>query len=242
VANEFENDLALPGIFAIGAFMVPLSVVVFFFEMNVWRNVSWFQVGKLTLLGGTLALVVGMVLFQLLPISGTGELLPALATGAIEETAKALALIIALRSLRWHWQLNGLLFGAAVGAGFAGFETAGYSFHALINGNMDQTLLWRGLLAPGGHVIWTAMIGAALWEVRGTRPFQWELLRHGIVVRRWAVAVALHGLWDADLLGGRWWLLNSLILLAVGWYLIFGILKHALAEVSTAKSAAAVTA
>jgi RsiW-degrading membrane proteinase PrsW (M82 family) len=190
----------------------------------------------MTLLGGALSLVVVMFLFLAIPGSGTGDLLPALLTGVLEEAAKALALVIALRSVRWRWQLNGLLFGAAVGAGFAGFESAGY---AMRYENMNSVLFWRSLLAPGGHVIWTAMIGAALWQVRGSRDFAWDQLWHGVVLRRWAVAVVLHGLWDADLLGGEWWLLKCLILIAVGWVLIFGILKQGLAEVAAAKGAAA---
>ena len=50
--------------------------------------------------------------------------------GVLEETGKALALLVVVGSLRYRWQLNGLLFGAAVGAGFAGFESAGYAFGA----------------------------------------------------------------------------------------------------------------
>ncbi len=238
VSSEFDNPLALPGLIVTGAFMVPLAVVIFFFELNTPRDVSAYQVGRMTLLGGALALVVTMLLFELVPDAGTGELLPALLTGVVEETAKALALLLVLRRTRWRWQLSGLLFGAAVGAGFAGFagfESAGY---AMFMGDMNKVIFWRSLLSPGGHVIWTAMIGAALWQVRGTREFAWDMLRHPVVLRRWTVAVVLHGLWDADILGARWWLLQSLILLAIGWYLIFGILKQALAEVAAAKAVA----
>jgi RsiW-degrading membrane proteinase PrsW (M82 family) len=234
VMFEFDNALAGPGLVVMGGFMVPLAVVVFFLELNTPRNVSAYQVGRMTLLGGALALVVTMFLALLIPGSGTVKLLPALLTGVIEETAKALALLLALRNVRWTWQLNGLLFGSAVGAGFAGFESAGYAAHFGVEG----TVFWRSLLAPGGHVIWTAMIGAALWQVRGARAFEWDMLKHPVVLRRWAVAVVLHGLWDAEVLGGEWWLLQCLLLLAIGWYLVFGILKQALAEVAAAKAGA----
>ncbi len=46
-----------------------------------------------------------------------------------------------------------------MGAGFAGFETAGYAFEAMLNningnamGAIVQSLSLRGILAPGGHV------------------------------------------------------------------------------------------
>ena len=73
-----------------------------------------------------------MLLFDVIPGSGVGSLVPALLTGATEETGKALALLIVLGSPRYRWQLNGLLFGAAVGAGFAGFESAGYALGAAL--------------------------------------------------------------------------------------------------------------
>jgi len=232
--TEFDNPNFFPGLVVIGAFVVPLSVVVFFFEMNTPRNVSVYQVGKLTLLGGAGGLLITMLLAQVIPGSGTWNFIPALLTGVIEETAKALALLLVLRQVRWRWQLNGLLFGAAVGAGFAGYESAGYAWQS---DGVFGSILWRGLLSPGGHVIWTAMIGAALWQARGTNPFTWDLLRHPVVVRRWIVAVVLHGLWDTALLPDAP-LLQCVILLVIGWYITFAILKQALAEVATAQAAA----
>jgi protease PrsW len=233
--TEFDNANFLPGLVVIGSFVVPLSVVVFFFEMNTPRNVSIYQIGKMMLLGGTAGLLLTMLLSEIIPGSGTGKILPALLTGAIEESGKALALLLVLRQVRWRWQLNGLLFGAAVGAGFAGFESAGY---ALQSRGIFNSILWRGLLSPGGHVIWTAMIGAALWQARGEKPFSWELLRHPVVVRRWIVAVVLHGLWDTELLRDAP-LLQYGVLLVIGWYLTFAILKQALGEVSAAQAAGA---
>ena len=232
--TQFKNHYFLPGLIVIGSFVVPLSVVVFFYEMNSPRNVSFFQVGMMMLLGGAVALIVTMVLFEIVPGHGTGKLVPALLTGVVEETSKALALMIVLRNVRWRWQLNGLLFGAAVGAGFAGFESAGY---AMSSSDLFQSIRLRALLSPGGHVIWTALIGAALWQVRGTKPFEWKMFLHPIVVQRWIVAVVLHGLWDTEFLE-RGDIVQYLILLVVGWYLVFAVMKRGIAEVGAAKAAA----
>ena len=36
----------------------------------------------------------------------------------------------------------------------------------------------RGLLSIlGGHVLWTAMVGAALWKVREDRAFSLEMIK-----------------------------------------------------------------
>lgn len=239
--RQFENTNFLPGMIVIGSFVVPLSVVVLFFELNVPRNVSIYQVGKMILLGGALSLVVTMVVGAIVPFDGVGHIIPAMLTGVVEELGKGLVLLIIVGSLRYAYQLNGLLFGAAVGAGFAGFESAGYAFNlALATSTVEAAttnILIRGLLAPGGHVIWTAMIASAIWKVKGSRPFEIGMLFHPVVLRRFAVAVVLHGLWDTDV-----WLLHPILwctlLLVLGWYIVFGILKQSLAEVAEAKQAA----
>ncbi len=246
--RQFGNMNFLPGMIVIGSFVVPLSVVVLFFELNVPRNVSIYQVCKMILLGGALSLVVTMFVGVVIP-SGVGNVIAAMLTGVVEELGKALVLLIIVGSLRYRYQINGLLFGAAVGAGFAGFESAGYAFNLALDAafktqlleavtsSATGSILIRGLLAPGGHVIWAAMVGSALWKVKGSQPFQIPMLFHPVVIRRWLVAVVLHGLWDTDV-----WLipdlLKDVLLLIVGWYIVFGILKQSLAEVEEAKKAA----
>lgn len=243
--KQFGNTNFLPGMIVIGSFVVPLSVVILFFELNVPRNVSIYQVGKMILLGGALSLVATMLVGLVIP-SGVGNVFLAMLTGVVEEIGKGLVLLIIIGVLRYRFQINGLLFGAAVGAGFAGFESAGYAFNLALGAAINTqsfdalastatgNILIRGLLAPGGHVIWTAMVGSALWKVRGDQPFQVGMLFHPVVLRRWLVAVVLHGLWDTDV-----WLIPPILwcilLLVVGWYIVFGILKQSLAEVEAAK-------
>ncbi|HTE06718.1 MAG TPA: DUF4339 domain-containing protein, partial [Planctomycetota bacterium] len=60
--TEFHNPNFLPGLIVIGSFVVPMSVVVFFFEMNTPANVSIYQVGKMMLLGGAAGLLITMLL------------------------------------------------------------------------------------------------------------------------------------------------------------------------------------
>jgi RsiW-degrading membrane proteinase PrsW (M82 family) len=215
-----------------------LAIVVLFFEMNTPRNVSIYQVGKMFLLGGALSLILTMIVLQIVPGSGSGGLLPAMLTGVVEETGKALTLLLMVRMIRYRWESNGLLFGAAVGAGFAGFESAGYAFMAALNdqsvGSATITILIRGLLAPGGHVIWTAMVGSALWKIKKDKPFSVGMLFHPTVLRRWTIAVILHGLWDTDIYFVPWFIQEPLLLI-LGWYIIFAILKEALAQVAAAQ-------
>ncbi len=237
--TQFANPNFIPGMIVIGSFVVPLAVVVLLFELNTPRNVSVYQVGKLLLFGGALSLILTSVLAQVLPGSGVGQPVPALLTGVIEETGKALALLLVVRSRRYPFQINGVLFGAAIGAGFAGFESAGYAFNSQTVQGVFDSIWTRGILAPGGHVIWAAMVGSAIWKVKGDRPFEFAMLVHPDVIRRWAIAVVLHGLWDMDLLPRivPWWA-KLAVLIVVGWYLVFAILKQALAEIEQARQVA----
>jgi RsiW-degrading membrane proteinase PrsW (M82 family) len=199
---SFRNANALPGFMFLGSFAVPLSMLLFYFEANVPRNVSIYQVFRMVLIGGAFSLVVTLFEGTLPGTQGfTPGGLGAYGVGLIEETGKVAALLLVVRNLRFPWTLNGLLFGGAIGAGFAGFESAGYAYRAFLTagGNLDvlvHTVLERALLAPGGHVAWAALNGAALWMVRGDKPFAWEMLWDWRFLRVFLFTIALHGTWD----------------------------------------------
>lgn len=205
------NIHLVPAVIIVGAFAVPVSVLVFFFECNSPRNVSAYQVAKLVLLGGMLSLLLSTFLDDggsWLGLSWMGNS----AAGIIEETGKLAALLLVARKTRFAWTLNGLLLGACVGTGFAIFETAGYAFRFLLIGwtqnedglpgifMMTEVLFTRALLTPlGGHGILTAMVGAALWRTKGRNPFTLSMLKEGQFLRVFFVAVALHALWNSPL-------------------------------------------
>src|SRR5207249_5192821 len=81
----------------------------------------------------------------------------ALSTAAAEESAKLATVIIFMRNKRFRWSLNGLLMGAAVGAGFAAFESAGYAVASAPALGLLQIMWSRAVLSPAGHVVWTAL-------------------------------------------------------------------------------------
>ncbi|MFZ0338832.1 MAG: PrsW family intramembrane metalloprotease [Terracidiphilus sp.] len=112
----------LPALIFMGAFAMPLAVLVFMFEMNTPRNVSVVQLGKLFVVGGVVGLCMAILEYQIPAITN----LP----GPIEESSKLLAVILVMYGIRgagYKFELNGILFGCAVGAGFACFETSGYA-------------------------------------------------------------------------------------------------------------------
>ena len=127
--------------------------------------------------------------------------------GIIEETAKLITVIFFCRTIKPKYILNGLLIGAAVGAGFGVFETAGYAFQNMLGGvqngmiiinwdTMMQVLFIRVTIALGGHVMWTALAGAAYVSVSQGRPFDFSYLANGAFLRIFIVSVVLHAVWD----------------------------------------------
>ena len=223
--EKTANFNLLPGLILVGSFAIPISTLVFFFEINVRKNVSLYQIVKLFFLGGTLG-----ILFSLGGFSGLEKLLGeksfgAVAAGPVEEVAKLLAVIGIARAAHYRYKINGLLFGAAVGAGFAAFESAGYALTACLTGvieasaraagarqaaqtfaagffqtmaNTKNLILMRGALSPFAHVVWSAIAGAALWRVKRGRPFSVGMIFQGRFLRLFAVPVVFHMIWNSS--------------------------------------------
>lgn len=229
--TQSGNRNLIPGLILAGSFAVPMSTLVLFFECNARRNVSLYQVMRLLMVGGALALLLSLFMYRLgdeFPIQWLGASMAGLA----EEPAKLLALGIVINNPRYRCTLNGLLLGAAVGTGFAAFESAGYAFRAGLEGGslvMRDVILTRGLLAPFTHTVWTAVAAGALWRVKRDAPFDWRMIQEPRFRRVFSAAVVLHMIWDSDFdLPG-----NLLYLLVgwVGWFMVMGLIQEGLAEI-----------
>jgi RsiW-degrading membrane proteinase PrsW (M82 family) len=229
--TQSGNRNLIPGMILAGSFAVPMSTLVLFFECNVRRNVSMYQVLRLLLVGGVLALLLSLFMYRLgdaFPIQWLGASL----AGLVEEPAKLLALTLVINNPRYRYILNGLLLGAAVGTGFAAFESAGYAFRAGLEGGsmaMRDVILARGLLAPFTHIVWTAMAAGALWREKRDAPFSWRMVQEPRFCRVLAVAVLLHMIWDfdVDLPAG----LLHLVIGLVGWFMVACLVQEGLAQI-----------
>jgi RsiW-degrading membrane proteinase PrsW (M82 family) len=247
------NEKTVPGILFLGAFAVPLSTLVLIFEMNTPRNVSIVVVGKLFVMGGIAGLCTAMLAYMV-PIFGNFP-------GIVEESAKLLAVILVVHRLRFKYELNGILFGATVGAGFACFETCGYGFDAILStltpviaaGNvangfptaqaltaavesMMANLVLRGVESPLGHVAWTAIAAGAFWRVKGDKPTSPAMLLDTRFLKAFAIPVLMHTIWDLSILiPSLPTLFGAFILPAVTglitWYVLFGLVQQGLQQV-----------
>ncbi|HEX2806423.1 MAG TPA: PrsW family glutamic-type intramembrane protease [Kineosporiaceae bacterium] len=240
----FGNANLLPGLILLGSFAVPLSIMVFFFEVNTPRNVSLYLVIHCMLVGSLISLAVTLLLTAVTSL--LGPFIDPLLTGVVEEAAKLLAVFLItlrLQPQRYPWILNGVLFGAAIGAGFACFESAGYAFRYLVAqdgfdlGAAIQVIVVRGFLAPFGHVVWTALTAGALWRVKLDQRLVPRMLVHRRVLRMAVVVMALHAIWDFGYLDPPF-LIKYLVLGAVAWLLAFGMLEAGLKQIKAAQVSA----
>lgn len=228
----FENAITLPGIILLGSFATPFATLVLFYEMNVPRNISFLEMLEDFFMGGVAAIVVAHPLFIFFPESGTNDLVPALLTSVVEECSKlAIVCYVMHRSNEGRYILNGLLFGAAVGAGFASFESAGYAFITLLEDgsslSMLITIVIRGLLAVGDHVAWTAIAGAAVSIALDRGPFAWKVFLSPKFWGLFAIPLAMHALWD-------WLTILACLPLCIGvWIVLLVLIRRGFAEVST---------
>lgn len=237
--RTFQNPNLVPGLMFVGSFAVPVSTLIFFLEMNAPRNISVFMVMALAFLGGVTSLFIALILFDKLQF--LSDIMSASAAGIIEESAKVLVVILIVgRFTRYKWVLNGLLFGAAIGMGFAAFESAGYAYRAETFDAIVDSLILRGLLSPFMHIVWTANASAALWLVKGDRKFSWNMLGDMRFLRVLFSSMILHMVWNANfgILPIPVFLdIKYLILGVIAWIICFRLVQAGLKQLNEARRA-----
>ena len=229
--SYFSNVNFIPGLIIVGAFAVPFTTLIFFWEMNAPQNIAFYRVIFIVMIGGVLSMLVALLFFDILKNN-----INPITIGIAEELAKAITVITFVKYRKYKYILNGLLIGAAVGAGFAAFETAGYALRALLSGdgaNLYNTILWRGIFAPGGHVAWAALTGAAFCRVQGDQPFNLNMLFRFKFLRVFLIVVVIHALWDTPIQG--MFPFGQLLLTAASWLVVLLLIRAGLKEIAERK-------
>lgn len=240
MADSFDNSNAIPGLIIVGAFAVPFSGLVFFFEANAFKDISLFEIVKVFFIGGIFSLVVTLFLYQFVSFSAANQIFgvltlkDSLAIGLVEELGKVLIVSYFISQLDVRHILDGILIGAAVGAGFAAFETAGYIYNAGTNDLVAVAIL-RGWSAIGGHLVWAAIAGGAIMIVKRDQPFKFSQLLDTRFLVFFILAVLMHATWDWDVtvLGSDY--LKLILLIVLAWIVVFVLMNAGLKEISHLK-------
>ena len=186
VAFFTSNLLVLPTIVLLGSFLVPVTAVVWYLDHDPSPALSPRRIVAGFVIAGVIGVLAASVLESWL-VFGPG-LIGNLKVGLIEELVKGAALVVIAWGLTSFGTRDGIVLGATVGFGFAALESSGYALASLFvvqGGHLSLSLtsvvfteLVRGVLAPFGHGLWTAILGGVIFHGarRGHLRFTWSIL------------------------------------------------------------------
>lgn len=202
-----RDPTVVPTVILIGSFLMPVTFLAWVFERQRETGakrdraptaLSAGRVALAFLISGAFGISIAAVLETFLLANHPGIFYGGVAV--IEELIKATLIIVIGRGLPYYLRRDGMVLGAAVGFGFAAFESAGYAFNTIIQAHnvelsvIVETEAVRGLLTPFGHGLWTALVGGALFHAAAGNHNRFRIT--GTVVGWFVVAVVLHAFWD----------------------------------------------
>lgn len=185
----------------------PLVLMIFFWELNIPRNITIYQMLGYFLIGGIMSLFATMIVGLFVP-SGNAAY-----AAFSEEPAKLLPSLFFLSCFskngkRRVYGITGLVIGAAVGAGFGGFESAQYACMGagwtVIVGpeqfyNIMKSEVVRGLLSLGGHTLLCApYTAAAALHMKNSRLSISCFLNQDFIIT-FGCSTVMHFLWNSNL-------------------------------------------
>lgn len=186
-----------PMLMTASPFIMPITILLFFWEMNIPKNISLVELIKYVMYAGMVSIFLTFIVRQLF---GIEEGAAAYIGGPLpEEIAKFVLVYIIIKMIDCKYVLNGLLIGCAVGVGFAAQETAGYAWNQYAQYGfeaMQEINLERGILAIGGHAVWASMYGAALVYEKKEEPLKLSHITTKSVLLSWLIAFGLHFIWN----------------------------------------------
>jgi len=200
-----------PAASVIGAILAALPFVAVFFAVRLvdrWepepRGLIVFAVAW----GATasVAIALGVDLVLTIATGGSGDIDGAVIQAPIvEEIAKGLGIVILYAAARraFDGPVDGIVYGALIGAGFAFTENVLYFAQSFIEGGGGQvtaTFILRGILSPFAHLMFTSLTGFAFGlAARRSLPLG-RALGYGVIGL--LGAIALHALWNGSALLG----------------------------------------
>jgi protease PrsW len=181
------NLILLPSIVLLGSFLVPVTAVVWYLDHDPSPALSPQRIVTAFIVAGVLGILVAS-LVEFWFVYGPGPL-GFLKVGLIEEFVKGAAVVLVALGIRSFATRDGIVLGATVGFGFGALESSGYALASLfvVQGqhltlsltSVIFTELVRGVLAPFGHGLWTAILGGVIFHAasrKGHLRLTWSIL------------------------------------------------------------------
>ena len=253
LAQLKEAAGAVPCIIILGSAAVPLSLLIFFYETNVWRNVSIAQTMSLFLVGGLLSTLTLFFdsLFGLDEFIGySGNIIESLVTAIVKLTSITAIIVLALQQRSGgasfmragkNYILNGMLIGAAIGAGFAVFDNSAVAFSWWFDSGLEalnHAIIVLTVVSFARYVMWGAAIGGALAMTEGENGFEGDQLTNPRFLVVAVTCLVLHTLWYArlplldDILIFGEMLVKYAILAVVIWIVVVVLINRGISQVN----------
>ena len=150
----------------------------------------------------------------------------------VEETAKALILFIFFFAKKDEFDgvIDGIVYAAMVGLGFAMTENIQYYGKAVMQGGgggLTFVFILRGFLAPFSHPMFTSLTGIGLGLARQSRntAIKWIAPPFGLLA-----AMSMHSIWNGSgvLFGGGAFLLTYILIMIPAFFIMLVVIALAL--------------
>lgn len=149
------------------SFLPPLILAVWLRNAERSGREPWVQVSRAFLWGAVIAVTISVFAEEYLAAGLSVAVVSIVIAPVVEELAKALGLFV-IRDSR-HELENGIVYGGAIGLGFAATENLVYVASAYFTQGPEVaawTAAFRGLATVSLHASTTAFVGYAVWRLR----------------------------------------------------------------------------
>jgi protease PrsW len=192
----------------LAAISFPLLILILFWLDRYEPEPARYRLAALGW-GGVVAVAISLVAEGVLfGLPGTTTFVDtAVIAPLVEEAGKGLflVLVVIFRREQIHGLLDGLIYGALVGVGFAFVEDIAYYLASLEAGALPVTFFLRGIMGPFAHPLFTAALGIGIGIAVTTRQ---PAVRVLAPILGYAAAVLMHGIWN----GSTFWGGNGFLL------------------------------
>jgi RsiW-degrading membrane proteinase PrsW (M82 family) len=187
--------IAITSPWAVVAGLVPLAIVL---PALAWLDRVEPEPGSsrihALLWGATVAVVVASVVNAIVAVSAGEVAAMVISAPLVEETAKAMGIVWAVRRREVDGVSDGIVYAGWVALGFAVVEDMTYFAVADVDGALVETVVLRALLTPFAHPLFTFWTGLAIGRaVARGRPI-WTSMWWGL-----GLAVLTHAAWNGTL-------------------------------------------
>jgi RsiW-degrading membrane proteinase PrsW (M82 family) len=149
----------------------------------------------------------------------------------VEESAKALILFIFFFAKKDEFDgvIDGIVYAAMVGLGFAMTENIQYYGKAVLEGGETLTLVFilRGALAPFSHPMFTSFTGIGLGLARQSRNLGIKIIAPPLGL---LAAMSMHSIWNGSgaLFGGGAFILTYILIMIPAFFIMLVVIALAL--------------